>query len=217
MHKKISPKITALAFGILTVCFVVAFYAVAWQEPSQTPPGGNVPVPLNVGSSAQTKEGSLTIAAGPGDAFIIRNGGDLRLYNADNSGSALLYVDTGGEISTPGDLRVGSATVKGDGTISSNLNSDKLDDYHAADLMAASGGAGVLTLVGGIDTSVSCPAGWTMVLDGYWNCAYGGSAVGDCFCGKLAGYHSQQSINFYWAASSVASGGGAYRCAVCVK
>ena len=61
MNKTVSPKITALTFGVLVISFVVAFYVVAWQEPSQAPPGGNVPAPLNVGPTQQTKEGDLTI------------------------------------------------------------------------------------------------------------------------------------------------------------
>ena len=33
----------------------------AWQEPTQAPPGGNVPAPLNVGNTAQVKEGNLVL------------------------------------------------------------------------------------------------------------------------------------------------------------
>jgi len=109
MNQNISPKIISLAFGILVICFAIAFYVVAWQEPSQAPPEGNVPTPLNVGSSAQTKAGDLTIQ---------------------------------GFLSTLKDFVVGSITVKSDGSISPNLNSDKLDDYHAADLLAGAGGVG---------------------------------------------------------------------------
>jgi len=106
MNQKVSPKIISLAFGILVICFVVAFYIVAWQEPSQAPPEGNVPTPLNVGSTAQTKAGDLTIQ---------------------------------GFLSTLKDFVVGNTTIKNDGSISPNLNSDKLDDYHAADLLAGGG------------------------------------------------------------------------------
>ena len=107
MDKSISQKTIVLTFGVLVVCFVAAFYVVAWQEPSQAPPGGNVPTPLNVSSEAQTKEGNLTI---------------------------------NGVLKTLQNMIVNLVTIKGDGSVSPNLNSDKVDDYHAADLMAAGGG-----------------------------------------------------------------------------
>lgn len=112
MNKTISPKITALTFGVLTVCFVAAFYVVAaWQEPGSAPPAGNAPTPLNVSATAQTKEGDLTI---------------------------------NGVLKTLKDMIVNLVTIKGDGSMSPNLNSDKVDDYHAADLMAQTGGGGVV-------------------------------------------------------------------------
>jgi len=95
MNKLASPKIVALAFGVLVVSFAVGFYVFAWQEPTEAPPEGNVPTPLNVGLDHQTKEGDLTI---------------------------------------------GIAEIHGDGSMGPELNADKLDDYHAADLMAGVGG-----------------------------------------------------------------------------
>jgi len=95
MNKLVSPKITALAFGVLVVCFAVGFYVFAWQEPTEAPPEGNVPTPLNIGPTHQTKEGDLTI---------------------------------------------GIAEIHGDGSMGPELNADKLDDYHAADLMAQTTG-----------------------------------------------------------------------------
>ncbi|MFH1714093.1 MAG: hypothetical protein ABH831_00645 [Candidatus Nealsonbacteria bacterium] len=137
MNKLVSSKIVALTFGALVIVFLAAFYAVAvWQDPSQGPPEGNVGAPLNVSNIPQTKEGPLTIANGGGDALILRNGGDLNIYNADNSGSALLYTDNDGELITPGNLKVGSVVLRGDSSISDNLNADRIDDYHAADLLA---------------------------------------------------------------------------------
>ena len=61
MSKAISTKITALTFGILVISFFIAFYAIAWQEPVQSPPDGNVPAPINIGSEPQEKEGPLTL------------------------------------------------------------------------------------------------------------------------------------------------------------
>jgi len=153
MKEKISAKITALTFGVLVLVFAIGFLVFAWTEPVQAPPGGNVPTPINVGSTPQTKEAKLTIdAAGGGDALVIKTGGDLRIYTSDNTGSAVLYVDNNGELTTSDNLKVGNTIVKNNGSISSNLNADKLDDYHAADLMAGGGGATYFL-------ACSCPAG----------------------------------------------------------
>jgi len=45
--------------------FLVGYLALAWREPTQTPPGGNVPTPLNVGIATQLKDGALVIGANP--------------------------------------------------------------------------------------------------------------------------------------------------------
>ena len=55
--------------GILAIGKMLGFNWVpqakaSWTEPGATPPGGNVPTPLNVGPVAQTKTGDLTINPG---------------------------------------------------------------------------------------------------------------------------------------------------------
>jgi hypothetical protein len=68
-----SPQ-AALVFGILVLVFLAAFYAVAWQEPTQAPPEGNVPAPLNVGPTGQSKEGGLILNTGGAVAGLIPGG-----------------------------------------------------------------------------------------------------------------------------------------------
>ena len=86
INKIVSPKITALTFGILTICFLIAFYVVAWQEPAQSPPEGNVPAPLNVGPEGQSKEGGLILNTGGAlyglivDQGLTKLGGSLILH-----------------------------------------------------------------------------------------------------------------------------------------
>ena len=77
MNKIISPKIIALTFGILVVSFAVAFYVIAWQEPSQAPPGGNVPAPLNVGPTGQSKSGGLILNTGGAEYGLIIDKGKV--------------------------------------------------------------------------------------------------------------------------------------------
>ena len=50
---------------LLLGAFLVATSSVSalWQGPTQSPPGGNVAVPVNIGNNAQIKEGNLTLNA----------------------------------------------------------------------------------------------------------------------------------------------------------
>ena len=57
MFKKIIPILPQ----IIASLFLTGFIVFAWTEPSQTPPNGNVPAPLNVGDNSQTKTGNLNI------------------------------------------------------------------------------------------------------------------------------------------------------------
>jgi len=61
MQKQISYKIASLVFGVLILCFAIAFYAVGWTEPSTAPPGDNVDAPVNVGSTEQVKQGGFGV------------------------------------------------------------------------------------------------------------------------------------------------------------
>ena len=75
----VSPKVIALVFGVLVISFAVAFYVVAWQEPSQAPPGGNVAAPLNTGSAGQSKAGGLILNTGGAVNGLIIDKGNLCL------------------------------------------------------------------------------------------------------------------------------------------
>lgn len=60
-------KFLLVGTGILAIGKVLGFdwasraQASPWTEPTQTPPEGNVPAPLNVGTAAQVKAGNLTV------------------------------------------------------------------------------------------------------------------------------------------------------------
>jgi len=56
--------------------FLVGYLVLAWTEPTVPPPGGNVPAPLNVGLTAQLKEGALIIGANSGvtTGLIVQHG-----------------------------------------------------------------------------------------------------------------------------------------------
>jgi hypothetical protein len=48
-----------IILGALVMSLAISYLALAWTEPSLAPPDGNVPAPLNVSSTAQTKTGNL--------------------------------------------------------------------------------------------------------------------------------------------------------------
>ncbi|MDP3990902.1 MAG: hypothetical protein Q8P63_01260 [Candidatus Nealsonbacteria bacterium] len=122
MQKQVSSKLVALTFGVLVISLVIAFYAVAWTEPSQSPPGGNVATPLNIGPTGQSKEGGLILNTGGAAIGLIVVNGDVGI-GTTNPGAKL---DVQG-----GDIRVGIVTIKGDGSVSPNLNADMVDGKHA--------------------------------------------------------------------------------------
>ena len=64
MGKQVSPKLVSLTFGVLVLCFLVAFYAVGWVEPTADAPIPNVPAPLNTSGNAQIKVGGLILNTG---------------------------------------------------------------------------------------------------------------------------------------------------------
>ena len=68
-------KLVSILPQIMTSLFLVGFVAFAWQEPSATPPGGNVFSPINVGNIGQTKQGGLILnTGGAPNALIINQG-----------------------------------------------------------------------------------------------------------------------------------------------
>jgi hypothetical protein len=58
MSERIQKFILSTA-GVLAMSILVSYLVFAWTEPSQNPPQGNVPAPINVGSAEQTKSGTI--------------------------------------------------------------------------------------------------------------------------------------------------------------
>lgn len=62
MPKLNLPKVLALSLGVLAMIFSLNYLAMAvFTEPSASPPGDNVPAPINTGTSTQAKSGNLNI------------------------------------------------------------------------------------------------------------------------------------------------------------
>lgn len=82
MKQSVSPKIVSITFGILIIIFLTVFYVVAWQEPTQAPPGGNVSAPLNVGPTGQSKTGGLILNTGGAPTGLIVATGTVQIGGA---------------------------------------------------------------------------------------------------------------------------------------
>ncbi|MDD5606391.1 MAG: hypothetical protein PHN37_00800 [Candidatus Pacebacteria bacterium] len=54
-------KIAGTILGIASAIFIISFMVLAWTGPSANPPAENIPVPLNVGTDTQAKQGALGI------------------------------------------------------------------------------------------------------------------------------------------------------------
>ena len=120
------PKEKILIFlsFLTTFIFLFSFIAYAWQEPTSTPPGGNVYAPVNVGPTSQTKSGNLTLKnlylnataaegdiykidelVGYNDIFVKGNSSETapvylagnKIYAYTNSQSRL-FIDTNGNV-----------------------------------------------------------------------------------------------------------------------
>jgi len=92
MNYSYFSKTIALAVGVLAMAFLISFVVLAWTEPSSSPPTcpagqPGCDAPLNIGPTAQTKTGDLTVKT----TFY---GDDLRLGNWSVPGG----VTTAGDI-----------------------------------------------------------------------------------------------------------------------
>lgn len=87
MIKRIAAALKTTPLALALVFFFGLSYAYAsWTAPTATPPNGNTPTPINVGSTAQTKAGPLTL----GGTLTVPQGNSLTWSGTGN----YLYSDT---------------------------------------------------------------------------------------------------------------------------
>jgi hypothetical protein len=76
MSEKVQ-KFILLAVGVLVMSILISYLVFAWTEPSQNPPGGNVPAPINVGPEGQAKQGGLILNTGGASTGLIVQYGNV--------------------------------------------------------------------------------------------------------------------------------------------
>jgi hypothetical protein len=75
MFKSQNFKVLPLCLGVILAISLVNYLVLAWTEPNQTPPGGNVNAPINVGNTGQSKSGGLILnTGGAGIGLIVDRG-----------------------------------------------------------------------------------------------------------------------------------------------
>ncbi|HEU5114567.1 MAG TPA: hypothetical protein VFT82_02255, partial [Candidatus Paceibacterota bacterium] len=100
-----SRKIAALLALLASALMPAAASAQSWAAPSLTPPNGNVSVPLNISSTAQSKSGGLLLNTGGATNGLIVQYGNVGIGNTspralldlakqNNVGQVLLIGET---------------------------------------------------------------------------------------------------------------------------
>lgn len=92
MLKKLFPQIIA-------TLFLAGFIAYAWTEPTVAPPGGNTESPVNVGASAQSKSGRLSVPE-------LYDANDPAYYLNLNNISRMLGLNVAGDTRLEGDIKI---------------------------------------------------------------------------------------------------------------
>ncbi|MBU4353168.1 hypothetical protein L6251_00555 [Candidatus Parcubacteria bacterium] len=105
---KISNGMKELARTIIVVAILVAGVSLvsAWTAPTQAPPGGNVPAPVNVGALSQIKSGPLQV------------NGFRNIGNSIFDGSVGIGTLTPTQkLDVAGGIKIGNTSVITDGTV----------------------------------------------------------------------------------------------------
>ena len=88
---------------IVFVFSISSFIYAAWQEPSLSPPDGNVAAPLNVGNVGQSKMGGLILNTGGASNGLIVQSGNVGIGTLNPDSGAILNLDSRG---TGNDLQI---------------------------------------------------------------------------------------------------------------
>jgi microcystin-dependent protein len=152
-------KKISFILSVVLMSLAVSYALGAWQEPSVSPPEGNVSAPINISSTAQTKEGGLTLQ-GDFTAPIF--------YDSDNTD---YYVNPAGQTLLAGDVGIGTTgpgaklEVAGQVKITGGSPGDnKVLTSDASGLASWATGSGVPSgaIVMWSGTLATIPSGWQL-------------------------------------------------------
>jgi hypothetical protein len=85
-------KQIAFILSAVVLATIVGYLVFAWTEPTEAPPEGNVPAPINVGSNAQIKQGALQINADLTANRLLDSSDNSYYVDPANSGYAGLFA-----------------------------------------------------------------------------------------------------------------------------
>lgn len=164
-----SLRTAVFLVGLVAAVFLANFIVLAWTEPGSTPPSGNVPAPVNVGSTAQTKTGALTVTAltasstndeklrltddttryytfnvGDDGAFALKDEGANVRFKIDNSGNILFSILT--SCSTI-DTDANGKLVCGTDAVDDSVSGSELDGVFASNGILRRTAAGTYSAV----------------------------------------------------------------------
>ena len=183
---------------------LLALQVVAFSEPTQTPPGGNVPAPVNVGSVSQTKTGGFTAASlgSLGSACLATDSGNVGVGTVSPSQKldVIGYVRGATGLCIGGDCRT---TWPPDGF--SQVEYKTCEGY----------GVGINPES---KCTASCSAGWTLI-GGGCETVLAGCGEESCFFPFLA-RSSPNSAKTGWTCTASAygnTGATVIGTAICVK
>jgi hypothetical protein len=173
-------KTFVLCLGVLAMIFVLNYLVLAWTEPAQSPPAGNISAPLNVGNTGQLKSGGLILNTGNATTGLVVANGNVGIGTIIPGGK-LEVSGTGNVIlNSSGNVAIGKTSpnykLDVNGMVGVNNNRitgvatpvDSTDAVNKGYVDAVSGGSAYTSCIMlKYQSNQTCPAGYKTIFKGY--------------------------------------------------
>lgn len=160
--------ISIWAVALILVCGFIANGA--WVTPTANPPAENISAPLNVGTSNQTKQGSLTISNAltvassslfQGIATFTPTANNENQFKITNStGTELFKIDSSNNTATLKDLSIGANTMNFGLTSDFKLGIGQVPTTNNLEVNGTASSTGNITSSTGFCIGASCITEW---------------------------------------------------------